>query len=115
MFLIIFPSSFQLRPQDNPSGYANTSVIAAASTRFDADAWHLFSGTADDNVHNQNSLLLVDALIDLDMPINAFFFPNRAHSLTQWKTGSPPKYLYERLVRLLTGTGGPDGNGAMRK
>jgi len=57
----------------------------------------------------------VDALINLDMPLSVFYFPNRAHSLTQWKTGAPPRYLYERLTRLLTGTGGPNGNGAMRK
>ena len=49
------------------------------------------------------------------MPLSVFYFPNRAHSLTQWKTGAPPRYLYERLTRLLTGTGGPNGNGAMRK
>jgi dipeptidyl-peptidase-4 len=55
----IYTERYMLRPQDNPDGYANTSVIAAASTNFDADAWHLFSGTADDNVHWQNSALLV--------------------------------------------------------
>jgi hypothetical protein len=149
-----------LTPAANPSGYSNTSVIAAASTSFDADAWHLFHGTADDNVHVQNAMLLVDRLIDLDMPIaEAFFFPNRAHvrlqtqtqtdkrtnrtrvravptepirlhlalfvsccvficplfqSMTQWKTGKPPRYLYERLIRILTGQGGPNGNGAYK-
>jgi hypothetical protein len=65
------------------------------------------------SVHFQNSALLVDALINLDLPLSIFYFPNRAHSLTQWKTGLPPKYLYEKLLQILTGGNGPNGNGAL--
>jgi hypothetical protein len=135
-----------LRPIDNPDGYTNASVIAAASTNFDSPNWHRFGGTADDNVHFQNSALLVshddmrahhtlrctsaqitpyadmclcalpvcftcrqpevDALIDLDMPLSVFYFPNRAQSLTHWKTGTPPRYLHQMLIRILTGSNG---------
>jgi len=107
----VYTERYMLTPAENLDGYTKTSVIQAASTKFDADAWHLFGGTADDNVHFQHSALLVDQLINLDMPVETFYFPNRAHSLTQWKTGQPPRYLYQRLMKLLTGSGGPDGNG----
>lgn len=102
----VYTERYMLRPIDNPAGYDNTSVIHSASGAFDAN-WHLFGGTADDNVHFQNSALLVDALINLDVPLSVFYFPNRAHSLLQWKTGAPPRYLYEMLLKLLTGSGGP--------
>ena len=44
----VYTERYMLRPIDNPIGYANSSVIAAASTRFDSEVWRLFGGTADD-------------------------------------------------------------------
>ena len=111
----VYTERYMQRPVDNPHGYANSSVIAAASTNFDAQAWRLFGGTADDNVHFQNSALLVDALINLDLPLSVFYYPNRAHSLLQWKTGAPPRYLYETLQLLFTGSNGPNGNGVIKQ
>jgi len=105
----VYTERYMMRPVDNPEGYSKTSVVEAASNKFDASSWSLWSGTADDNVHWQNSALLVDRLINLDLPADVFYFPNRAHSLTAWKTGAPPRYLYERLTKLLTGKGGPSG------
>ena len=78
----------------------------------------LLGGTADDNVHFQNSALLVDALIDFDLPLSLFYFPNRAHSLNHWINPQQPcsqvavvspRILYQMITRILTGQGGPDG------
>ena len=55
----IYTERYMRTPVANRAGYDNSSVIQAASTQFDASAWKLFHGTADDNVHFQNSMLLV--------------------------------------------------------
>ena len=68
-------------PQNNPSGYENTTIsnmtALQGSVRF-----LLMHGVADDNVHMQNSLTLLDRL-DLAGVENydVHFFPDSDHSI----------------------------------
>jgi dipeptidyl aminopeptidase len=68
-------------PQHNPSGYANASIsdvrALASNVRF-----LLMHGVADDNVHLQNSLTLLDKL-DLASIENydVHVFPDSDHSI----------------------------------
>ena len=68
-------------PQHNPTGYANASIsnvtALSSNTRF-----LMMHGTADDNVHIQNTLTLLDYL-DLEEVTNydVHIFPDSDHSI----------------------------------
>lgn len=68
-------------PQHNPSGYTNSSITnvtaLSASVRF-----LLMHGVADDNVHLQNTLTLLDKLDVAGVEnYDVHFFPDSDHSI----------------------------------
>ncbi|KAL8750985.1 MAG: hypothetical protein Q9199_006728, partial [Rusavskia elegans] len=77
----IYTERYMHTPQQNPDGYTNTSITdigaLAKNTRF-----LLMHGVADDNVHMQNSLKLLDQL-DLAKVENydVHVFPDSDHSI----------------------------------
>lgn len=77
----IYTERYMHTPQRNPDGYTNTSITdigaLASNTRF-----LLLHGVADDNVHMQNSLKLLDQL-DLARVENydVHVFPDSDHSI----------------------------------
>ncbi|KAI9681148.1 MAG: hypothetical protein M1817_002430 [Caeruleum heppii] len=94
----IYTERYMHTPQHNPDGYANSTVsnvtALAQSVRF------LFMhGVADDNVHMQNSLTLLDRL-DLASVANydVHFFPDSDHSIGFHNAN---RMVYERLSNWL--------------
>lgn len=68
-------------PQNNPDGYENTTISNMTALQGNV-RFLLMHGVADDNVHMQNSLTLLDRL-DLAGVENydAHFFPDSDHSI----------------------------------
>lgn len=66
-------------PSLNPEGYINSSVLTYAD-KFKGKLL-LVHGTADDNVHFQNTVKLVDKLISLNKQFQTMFYPEKAHGL----------------------------------
>src|SRR5437763_15164565 len=66
--------------KDDKSGYEQSDV-----TR-DADKLHgallLVHGTSDDNVHFQNSIQMINALINAGKPFRLMIYPNKTHSIS---------------------------------
>jgi len=68
------------RPQENPEGYRLSSPItyaAHAKVRF-----LLVHGMADDNVHFQDTVQLVDALIRARRPFDLMIYPGKKHGIS---------------------------------
>lgn len=68
------------RPQENPDGYRLSSPItyaAQAKVRF-----LLVHGMADDNVHFQDTVQLVDALIRARRPFDLMIYPGKRHGIS---------------------------------
>jgi dipeptidyl-peptidase-4 len=65
--------------KDDRAGYEQSDV-----TR-DADKLHgallLVHGTSDDNVHFQNSIQMINALINAEKPFRLMIYPNKTHSI----------------------------------
>ncbi len=76
----IYTERYMGTPQDNPAGYAASSDVAAASHL--SGALLLAAGTGDDNVHWQNTLQFVQALIRADKPYALQVYPNKTHSIS---------------------------------
>ncbi len=88
----IYTERFMRTPQENPSGYDDNSPI------FHVDklkgAYLLIHGTADDNVHYQNTVDLVSALVKANKPFDVMFYPNSNHGIYTGK--NTVLHLYQK-------------------
>ena len=80
-------------PQQNTPGYENGSPLALASQL--QGKLLLIHGTADDNVHFQNSIEYTRALINENKHFDMFFFPDKNHFLSGENTSL---YLYQKTI-----------------
>jgi dipeptidyl-peptidase-4 len=66
--------------KDDPKGYAESDVTRSV------DKLHgelmLAHGTSDDNVHFQNTIQMIDALIKADKHFRLMIYPNKTHSIS---------------------------------
>lgn len=75
-------------PADNPDGYRDSSPLGLADRL--ADALLIVHGTGDDNVHPQNSIALMKALVGADKPFEDAIYPDEKHA---FKPGANRHYL----------------------
>ncbi len=66
-------------PRDNPQQYEKTSVVKSAATLH--GRLLLVHGSSDDNVHLQNSIQLIDALVDAGRPFDFQLYPGKTHGI----------------------------------
>lgn len=80
-------------PKDNPVGYSLSSPVTyAANLR---DALLIVHGTADDNVHPQNTLVMAHELIRAGLPFEDAIYPRQKHG---FDTGATRHFL-ERMTK----------------
>lgn len=89
----VYAERFMRTPQQNSQGYENGSAIALAG-KLEGNLL-LIHGTADDNVHFQNSVEYTRALIAADKHFDMFFFPDKDHFI---HGDNARKYLYEKVI-----------------
>jgi dipeptidyl-peptidase-4 len=83
------------RPQDNEEGYEISAPLAYAGNL--ADALLVIHGTADNNVHPQNTLNLADALVKAGKPFEMALYPGARHSLETFKDHGQ-RHVFERIM-----------------
>jgi dipeptidyl-peptidase-4 len=66
-------------PKDDPTGYEQGAITKVASQLH--GSLLLVHGTSDDNVHFQNSIQMIDALIKADKPFRLMVYPNKTHGI----------------------------------
>lgn len=94
----IYQERYMGLPQDNVKGYKMGSPITYAKNL--KGKLLLIHGTADDNVHYQNSEALVNELIRHNKQFDMFAYPNRTHSIREGK--NTRRHLFSMLTRYLT-------------
>ena len=77
----VYTERFLRTPQENPSGYDDNSPINFAHL-LEGD-FLLIHGTADDNVHVQNSMQMINALVEANKQFEYFAYPDRAHGISK--------------------------------
>lgn len=76
----IYTERYMRRPEENADGYdKNAPEFMAKKLK---GSFLLVHGTGDDNVHVQNSMMLVNQLIRADKAFDAEYYPNRAHGIS---------------------------------
>jgi dipeptidyl aminopeptidase/acylaminoacyl peptidase len=76
----IYTERYMNTPQENPSGYEKTSVVAAAGNLH--GKLLLLHGVMDDNVHWQNTLQLAHALQAANKDFELMVYPQSRHGLS---------------------------------
>jgi dipeptidyl-peptidase-4 len=81
------------RPEDNPGGYAKTSLVSRA--RDIHGRLLMVHGTDDDNVHPQNSQAFMNELIKAGILFDVMIYPMRKHTIED-----PParKHLFRTML-----------------
>ncbi|QUW03313.1 DPP IV N-terminal domain-containing protein [Chloracidobacterium validum] len=92
----IYTERYMKLPEDNPEGYARSSVVAAAKQLH--GPLLLIHGLMDDNVHPRNSVQLMDALQKADRPFDFLAYPQSRHGVV---TPYRVKHLYGRMLAFI--------------
>lgn len=80
----IYTERFMQLPNDNAEGYDNNSPVNMADKL--KGNYLIIHGTGDDNVHFQNSVAMVDKLVELNKQFQSAYYPNKNHGIYGGKT-----------------------------
>ena len=75
----IYTERFMRTPQENPSGYDDNSPINFVENL--KGSYLLCHGSGDDNVHYQNAMELIKALVSEGKQFDLMVYPNKNHSI----------------------------------
>ncbi|WNJ19855.1 S9 family peptidase [Pontibacter sp. G13] len=92
----IYTERYLKTPQLNERGYDGNSPINFAKDL--KGSYLLVHGTADDNVHVQNSLEMTTALVNANKQFDMFMYPNRNHGIYG---GYTRLHLYKKMTDFL--------------
>lgn len=93
----IYTERYMRTPSENSSGYDNNSPLSHANLL--KGDFLLVHGSADDNVHVQNSMQLINALISANKQFDWAIYPDRNHSID---TGNSRLHLFTMMTDFLT-------------
>jgi dipeptidyl-peptidase-4 len=92
----IYTERYLRKPQDNAAGYDDNSPIQFV--RNIKGSYLLVHGTADDNVHFQNSAEMVHALVEANIDFDSEFYTDHNHGIYG---GNARLHLYRRMTRFV--------------
>lgn len=92
----IYTERYMRTPQENPDGYDNNSPIYHVDKM--KGNYLLVHGTGDDNVHVQNSMDLITALVEADKQFDMILYPNKNHGIYG---GNTTYHLYNKLTEFM--------------
>ncbi|MDO5571877.1 MAG: S9 family peptidase [Bacteroidales bacterium] len=92
----VYTERYMRTPKENFEGYKITSAVERAKNL--KGKLLIICGSADDNVHPQNTLEFTEALVQNDIQFDMHIYTNRNHSIYGGKT---THHLYTRLYNFL--------------
>ena len=75
----IYTERFMRTPQENPQGYDETAPLNFTDKI--KGRYLIIHGTADDNVHFQNSVQMIKALVKSNIDFESAYYPNKNHGI----------------------------------
>ncbi|MGB1230892.1 MAG: S9 family peptidase [Winogradskyella sp.] len=95
----IYTERYMTTPQENPSGYDENSPINHVD-KLKGD-FLLIHGSGDDNVHLQNTMRMVEALIQADKQFEWMVYPDKNHGIYG---GNTRLHLYKKMTNFINAT-----------
>ena len=80
----VYTERYMQTPQENASGYDDNSPINHVSKL--KGSYLLIHGSADDNVHVQNTMLMIEALVQANKQFDWAIYPDKNHGIYGGKT-----------------------------
>jgi dipeptidyl-peptidase-4 len=93
----VYTERFNGLPSENKAGYDRGSPLTYLNGL--KGNLLLIHGSGDDNVHFQNSEILIDGLVKANKPFTMMEYPNRTHCICQGK--NTQAHLFELITRYL--------------
>ncbi|HET8885884.1 MAG TPA: S9 family peptidase [Salinimicrobium sp.] len=92
----IYTERYMTTPQENPSGYDENSPINHVELL--EDPYLLVHGSGDDNVHVQNTMRMIEALIQANKQFDWAIYPDRNHGIYG---GNTRLHLYTKMTNFI--------------
>ena len=92
----IYTERYMRTPQENASGYDDNSPINHVDKL--KGKYLLVHGSADDNVHHQNTMEMTSALVNANKDFDMFIYPNKNHGIYG---GMTRLHLYNKMTKFL--------------
>ncbi len=89
----IYTERFMRTPQENPDGYDDNSPINHVEKL--KGKYFLIHGSADDNVHYQNTMEMINAMVSANKKFDLFIYPDRNHGIYG---GNTRLHLFEMIT-----------------
>ena len=89
----IYTERYMRTPQENPSGYDQNSPINHVEKL--KGNYLLIHGSADDNVHFQNTMEMISALVKANKQFDLFIYPDKNHGIYG---GNTRYHLYKKMT-----------------
>jgi len=83
-------------PQENTSGYDENSPINHVDKM--KGKYLLIHGSADDNVHYQNTMEMINAMVEADKQFDLFIYPNKNHGIYG---GNTRNHLFNMMLNYI--------------
>jgi dipeptidyl-peptidase-4 len=92
----IYTERYMQTPQLNAAGYDDNSPIQHVDSI--KGKYLIIHGTADDNVHFQNTVEMVNKMIEKNVSFDSEFYPNKNHGIYG---GNTRFHLYHRMTKFI--------------
>ncbi|TAE15593.1 MAG: S9 family peptidase [Bacteroidetes bacterium] len=89
----IYTERFMALPKDNKAGYDDNSPLSHVGKI--KGKYLIIHGTADDNVHFQNAVMMVDEMIKKNIDFESSYYPNKNHGI---RGGNTSYHLYAKMT-----------------
>jgi dipeptidyl-peptidase-4 len=89
----IYTERFMQTPQENASGYDDNSPINHVAKL--KGKFLLIHGSADDNVHYQNTMELITAMVKANKQFDLFIYPDKNHGIYG---GNTQNHLFTKML-----------------
>jgi len=101
----VYTERYMQTPQENASGYDENSPVNFADLL--KGDYLLIHGTGDDNVHVQNSMQMINALVEANKEFDYFGYPDRAHGI--YKGKNTRLHLFKKMTTFIDRSLGDSG------
>jgi len=92
----IYTERFMRTPEENESGYDENSPINHVKKM--KGNYLLIHGSADDNVHYQNTMEMINAMVAADKQFDLFIYPNKNHGIYG---GNTRNHLFQMMFNYI--------------
>jgi len=93
----IYTERYMQTPQENASGYDDNSPINF--THLLKGNYLLVHGSGDDNVHVQNTMRMINALVKANKQFDMLIYPDRSHGI--YSTRNDRLHLYKKMTTFI--------------